>query len=252
MAETGSCRIITSPGYGGVEEKNSRFLSEALFVDSEEAARSELARVRKQYYDARHHCSAWIIGPGGETVRSGDDGEPAGTAGRPILEVIRGAGVTNAMVVVTRYFGGTLLGTGGLVRAYTAATRDALEHAEIRELCLCEMLEVSADYGEYEKVRRYLYGQGVPPDSGAARGTGEYGAGDHLAHCRQMPAFQSGERVLSGRLSSTFAGIKSSGIREMGAVSDCRKFLISRGSTSSGYRKNRSCRSLHGFYSWKC
>ena len=121
MAETGSCRIITSPGYGGVEEKNSRFLSEALFVDSEEAARSELARVRKQYYDARHHCSAWIIGPGGETVRSGDDGEPAGTAGRPILEVIRGAGVTNAMVVVTRYFGGTLLGTGGLVRAYTAA-----------------------------------------------------------------------------------------------------------------------------------
>ena len=113
MAETGSCRIITSPGYGGVEEKNSRFLSEALFVDSEEAARSELARVRKQYYDARHHCSAWIIGPGGETVRSGDDGEPAGTAGRPILEVIRGAGVTNAMVVVTRYFGGTLLGTGG-------------------------------------------------------------------------------------------------------------------------------------------
>ena len=96
MAETGSCRIITSPGYGGVEEKNSRFLSEALFVDSEEAARSELARVRKQYYDARHHCSAWIIGPGGETVRSGDDGEPAGTAGRPILEVIRGAGVTNA------------------------------------------------------------------------------------------------------------------------------------------------------------
>ncbi len=123
MAETGSCRIITSPGYGGVEEKNSRFLSEALFVDSEEAARSELARVRKQYYDARHHCSAWIIGPGGETVRSGDDGEPAGTAGRPILEVIRGAGVTNAMVVVTRYFGGTLLGTGGLVRAYTANMR---------------------------------------------------------------------------------------------------------------------------------
>ena len=163
MAETGSCMIITSPGYGGVEEKNSRFLSEALFVDSEEAARSELARVRKQYYDARHHCSAWIIGPGGETVRSGDDGEPAGTAGRPILEVIRGAGVTNAMVVVTRYFGGTLLGTGGLVRAYTAAARDALEHASIRELCLCEMLEVSADYAEYEKVRRYRAQKGLAP-----------------------------------------------------------------------------------------
>ncbi len=163
MEEKGSCRIIASPGYGEVEEKNSRFLSEALFVDSEEAARGELTRVRKQYYDARHHCSAWIIGPGGENARSGDDGEPAGTAGRPILEVIRGAGVTNAMVVVTRYFGGTLLGTGGLVRAYTAAAREALEHAAIRELCLCEMLEVSADYAEYEKIRRYFAQNGLAP-----------------------------------------------------------------------------------------
>lgn len=114
-----------------LEIKRSHFLARAARTDSEAEARAFITSVRADHPTARHHCSAFIIDvPGAQPIeRSSDDGEPSGTAGQPMLEVLRGSGLTNTTVVVTRYFGGTLLGTGGLVRAYTDATHDGLNAA---------------------------------------------------------------------------------------------------------------------------
>ena len=105
-----------------IVEKKSRFIGETYPVTSEEEALEYLEKVKKQFWDARHHCWAYVIGEQRPLERFSDDGEPSGTAGKPILEVIRGKRLPNTLVVVTRYFGGTLLGTGGLVRAYTKAS----------------------------------------------------------------------------------------------------------------------------------
>ena len=156
-------KILYKGGEGELIEKKSRFIATTRPVETEEEALAFLAEMKKKYWDATHNCSAFVIGDRQQIQRCSDDGEPQGTAGRPMLDVLLGEDIHNMAVVVTRYFGGTLLGTGGLVRAYTAAARDALEHASIRELCLCEMLEVSADYAEYEKVRRYLAQKGLAP-----------------------------------------------------------------------------------------
>lgn len=115
-----------------IEVKRSRFLATLERVEDEAAAREVVARMRKEHWDARHHCSAFVIGPRGEVQRSSDDGEPSGTAGAPMLDVLRGAEVSDVVVVVTRWFGGTLLGAGGLVRAYSDATREALAAAGTR------------------------------------------------------------------------------------------------------------------------
>lgn len=114
-----------------LDVKRSHFLGRAARADSEDEARSVIAAVRARYPDARHHCSAFIVAvPGALNVeRSSDDGEPSGTAGRPMLEVLRGTGLVSTVVVITRYFGGTLLGSGGLVRAYSQAAAQALDAA---------------------------------------------------------------------------------------------------------------------------
>lgn len=114
-----------------LEVKRSHFLGRAARADSEDEARDFIAAVRARYPDARHHCSAFIVAvPGALNVeRSSDDGEPSGTAGQPMLEVLRGTGLVSTVVVITRYFGGTLLGSGGLVRAYSQATAQALATA---------------------------------------------------------------------------------------------------------------------------
>lgn len=143
---------IRETGKGEYEEKKSRFLGEAIHVESEEEASAHLTRIRKQYYDARHHCYAWVLGEGSERRKSSDDGEPSGTAGQPILKVIEGSGCTNILVVVTRYFGGTLLGTGGLVRSYTQAARAALEDAQTVRMCLCRKLAVTVEYGALDRL----------------------------------------------------------------------------------------------------
>ena len=104
-------------GTGQIEEKKSRFIATLEPVSSEEEAAAFVAGIKKKYWDARHNCSAFIIGDNGDRTRCSDDGEPSGTAGRPMLDVLANEHVTNVCVVVTRYFGGTLLGTGGLVRA---------------------------------------------------------------------------------------------------------------------------------------
>ena len=130
-AERMPYRVVYQEGTGEYEEKKSRFIANIAPVSSEAEAVSFIESIRKKYYDARHHCTAFIIGRNKEVTRCSDDGEPSGTAGKPILEVLLGADVTNVAAVVTRYFGGTLLGTGGLVRAYTQAAREAIENAGI-------------------------------------------------------------------------------------------------------------------------
>lgn len=154
-------RTIRETGKGEYEEKKSRFLGEAVHVESEEEAAAEVARIRKAFYDARHHCYAWVLGEGAERKKSSDDGEPSGTAGQPILKVIEGSGVTNVLVIVTRYFGGTLLGTGGLVRAYTQAARAAMEDARTVRMCLCRRLLVTVEYGMLDRLLYELRRGGI-------------------------------------------------------------------------------------------
>ncbi len=140
---------IKKDGDAVVEVKRSKFIGALRAVSSSEEAEAFLASERKKYHDAKHHCSAYIIrGKDGapDTIHSSDDGEPSGTAGKPMLEVIDGAGLKDVVIVVTRYFGGTLLGTGGLVRAYTDAAKAALSDAGIAEMSLMRNFTVSFDY----------------------------------------------------------------------------------------------------------
>ncbi len=160
----GEYLTIRGSGKGEYVEKKSRFLGLAVHVESEEEAAGYLEKIRKQYYDARHNCYAWIIGEQKEKIRSSDDGEPSGTAGQPILKVLEGSGCTNVMIIVTRYFGGTLLGTGGLVRAYTRASREALEDAPLVRMCLCDRYTVTIDYSFLDRVLYYLRQAGIAPD----------------------------------------------------------------------------------------
>ena len=120
---------IASAVEATVEVKRSRFLARIEPVTTEDEARDVVEAARRAHWDARHHCSAFVLGPDGATRRSSDDGEPSGTAGTPILDVLTGRGLTDVVAVVTRWFGGTLLGTGGLLRAYSDAALAALENA---------------------------------------------------------------------------------------------------------------------------
>ena len=117
--------------------------------------------MKKQYYDARHNCYAFVIGDNSEIVRSSDDGEPSGTAGRPILEVLTGEGITNAVCVVTRYFGGTLLGTGGLVRAYEGATKGVLNNSVIIDKKEGIKFTISCDYTDVGKLQYHFSTKGI-------------------------------------------------------------------------------------------
>jgi len=126
-------RVVYKGGEGEIVEKKSRFIATVSPVESEEEAVTFINEMKKKYWDARHNCSAFVIGSRQEMTRCSDDGEPAQTAGRPMLDVLLREGITNAAVVVTRYFGGVLLGTGGLVRAYQSATQAGLAASQIIE-----------------------------------------------------------------------------------------------------------------------
>ena len=154
-------RTVYRGGTGEIVEKKSRFIATVRLVESEEEALSCLEALRKKYWDARHNCFVYIIGENQETVRCSDDGEPSGTAGRPMLDVVQGAGLRNVLVVVTRYFGGPLLGTGGLVRAYTTATARALENAEVVTVRSVMELSVTVDYSLYERASLLIQGAGA-------------------------------------------------------------------------------------------
>lgn len=134
----------------------SRFLARAGRVEDEASARALIADVRATHHDARHHCTAFVIGPDAALRRSNDDGEPSGTAGRPMLEVITGREVSDVVVVVTRWFGGTLLGTGGLARAYAEATGAALDEAGVRERRLWQRARVTVPVTEVGAVESRL------------------------------------------------------------------------------------------------
>lgn len=135
------------------EEKKSRFIAVVYPVASEEEANGYIEAARKKYWDARHNCYAFVIGDNNENTRCSDDGEPSGTAGKPILEVITGRGIHNCLIIVTRYFGGTLLGTGGLVRAYTKASKDALWDSELVMVCEGEQYKITTDYNGMGRIR---------------------------------------------------------------------------------------------------
>lgn len=150
-------KIVCRAGSGEYEEKKSRFIANVIPASSVEEATAFIDAMRKKYYDARHNCSAFVIGRNREVTRCSDDGEPGGTAGKPILEVLLGAGVTDAAVVVTRYFGGTLLGTGGLVRAYTQAAQAGLADAGIATMCYGKELTIRIEYTDAGKLQ-YLLG----------------------------------------------------------------------------------------------
>ncbi len=147
---------ISGTSEGEIVEKKSRFISTIIHVESEEEAIAHIDRLKKQYWDARHNCYAFIIGKNSETMRFSDDGEPSGTAGKPILEVLKGRELTNTLVVVTRYFGGVLLGTGGLVRAYTDSTVDGLNNARLVKMLLVRRLGITVDYNTIGKLKYLL------------------------------------------------------------------------------------------------
>ena len=152
-------RIVLEGGVGQIEEKKSKFIASVFPVRTEEEAAGLIAQIRKQYWDARHHCTAYILGETKNPVmRCSDDGEPAQSAGRPMLDVLIGEELHNVLVIVTRYFGGTLLGTGGLVRAYSAAVKEGLKHSVLVEKKAGSLYEIRTDYNGLGKLS-YLCGQ---------------------------------------------------------------------------------------------
>jgi len=144
-----------------IEVKRSRFICHVERVANEDEARAVIERIRKQHWDARHNCSAFVLGPGGDVQRSNDDGEPSGTAGAPMLEVLRGRGVSDVVAVVTRYFGGVLLGAGGLVRAYSDSVRAALDEAGVLERRLLQLADVVVDHADAGKLENDLRARDV-------------------------------------------------------------------------------------------
>ncbi len=155
-------RTVYEGGKGEIIEKKSRFIAEVFSAETEEEAAEILGNIKKQYWDARHHCWAYIIGEEQVQERFSDDGEPGGTAGKPILEVIRGHHLQNVLVVVTRYFGGTLLGTGGLVRAYTQSAQAGIAASKLITKIGGYQLKIETDYSGLGKLQYLLAQRGLP------------------------------------------------------------------------------------------
>ncbi|MBE0663303.1 MAG: YigZ family protein [Bacteroidales bacterium] len=149
-------RTIGGVSSGIYKEKGSKFLAFAEPAANENEAKAILEKYRKQYHDARHHCFAWAIGPARESQRMNDDGEPSGTAGRPIFGQILSFDLTDVIVVVVRYFGGTKLGVGGLINAYKSATKDAFDMAEILTRTINEFYEIVFPYTATNEVMRVV------------------------------------------------------------------------------------------------
>lgn len=144
---------IYEGGTDEIVEKKSRFIAQVFPVETEEEVATILEQMKKKYWDARHNCYAYILGDKGEIQRFSDDGEPSGTAGKPILEVLSGNECSNCLCIVTRYFGGVLLGTGGLIRAYTSASKEALDDCLTGELVEGVHAYLDADYNYVGKIQ---------------------------------------------------------------------------------------------------
>ncbi|MCI9565443.1 MAG: YigZ family protein [Eubacterium sp.] len=150
--------IVERAGQGEVIEKKSRFIAHVLPVQSEEEALMYIEKIKKEHWDARHNCYAFIIGRNSEIQRFSDDGEPQGTAGKPILEVLVNGNIRNTLIIVTRYFGGTLLGTGGLVRAYGQSAKVGIQNALVMRVCEGVSFDLRCDYNSIGKIK-YIMGQ---------------------------------------------------------------------------------------------
>ena len=164
-------RFLTPFGCGEAEtvEKRSRFIARVWPVEAESEALARIKEMREKHWDATHNVYAYILREN-NVMRYSDDGEPGGTSGMPTLNVFRGEGIVNVCCVVTRYFGGVLLGTGGLVRAYSAAAKAGLEAAGVQEMALWRGKLLSCAYGQYERIRRLL------EESGAVVENTDFGA----------------------------------------------------------------------------
>lgn len=146
-------RTVSKAGEFSQTINKSRFIAVVSHIESESDARALIEKEKKKYPDARHCCWAYILGENSENMRYGDDGEPQGTAGLPMLEVLKKKNITNVLVTVTRYFGGILLGTGGLTRAYSSSCAGAAENAAIATMLLCKTVTVTLDYPLFSRLK---------------------------------------------------------------------------------------------------
>ena len=151
-------KTVYKGGEGEITEKKSRFIATVVPVHTEEEALKFIEAMKKKYWNATHNCFAYVIGEHDELQRCSDDGEPGGTAGKPMLDVLTGEEIHNAAIVVTRYFGGTLLGTGGLVRAYSSAAKQGLASSVIITKIPGVKLRLATDYAGLGKIQ-YIFGQ---------------------------------------------------------------------------------------------
>lgn len=155
-------KTISAPSEGLFKDKGSKFIAYAFPVTSEEQIKEIVQAIKKEHYSARHHCYAWRLGHEKLQFRANDDGEPSSTAGKPILGQIQSFDLTNILIVVVRYFGGTLLGVSGLINAYRQAALDALNQAEIVEKLVEKQLLVEFDYGAMNEVMKLFKDEKMP------------------------------------------------------------------------------------------
>lgn len=151
-----SFQTIENSGHSDYTVSRSRFIGCCIHVENEEEVQSYLTSVKKNYWDAKHHCSAYVLGEDSSRMRYSDDGEPSGTAGLPILNAIKSKELTNTLIIVTRYFGGILLGTGGLTRAYSKAAFDAIENASVVSMEECCTFNVRIPYPLWPKLNGFF------------------------------------------------------------------------------------------------
>jgi len=160
MLFTDTYKTVEKEAGGLFRDRGSRFIGLAIPVSDQEEIKARLEELRKEYHDARHHCYAWVLTPDRQAWRVNDDGEPSGTAGKPILGQINSRELTNVLVVVIRYFGGTLLGVSGLINAYRSAAADALDNAGIVERHLTESWLITFPYEAMNDVMKVLKEEG--------------------------------------------------------------------------------------------
>lgn len=199
MEKTAQYRVLLKECGGEIEEKKSRFICTVRPVHSEQEASAFIEETKKKYWDARHNCSAFILGSRQEQTRCSDDGEPNGTAGRPMLEVLLGEGLCDVAAVVTRYFGGTLLGTGGLVRAYSGAVKEALAHAETGWMRYGVKLRIGTDYNSVGKIQHLFGRRNIPAEAEygeAVRFTVTVSAGEAEAVRREITEATCGKAII--------------------------------------------------------
>ena len=165
MADSDKYKSIAGPSQGLFKDNGSRFIAFAYPVESVEEVKHLVDALKKEYHDARHHCFAYRIGHKADVFRANDDGEPSGSAGRPILGQIDSAGLSDILVVVVRYFGGIKLGIPGLIRAYKTSTSDALASATVIEKTACQRFNLEFDYLSMNSVMKVLKDMGLPQEN---------------------------------------------------------------------------------------